>query len=153
MKNQLQNSSRTHWPLALAALSLSLGLAACGPKAEDATVGQQVDNTVARAENKAAEVGADVKSATADARSSMSEAASNASDAVKDAAITATLKTKLATEPRLSALRINVDTEAGKVSLSGDAPDAAARDLATSLARDVDGVVAVDNKLTLEAGK
>jgi len=57
---------------------------------------------------------------------------------------------KLAADSGLSALRINVDTVGGRVALSGDAPDAAARDRATALVRSVDGVTNVDNRLTLQ---
>jgi osmotically-inducible protein OsmY len=68
----------------------------------------------------------------------------------KDMAITAEVKTKLARDDRLSALSINVDTDAGKVTLRGKAPDGAAREQATTLAQSVSGVVGVDNQLTVQ---
>lgn len=146
-------------PLALWATSLtmatSLGLAACQPKVEtstvanEPTVGQKLDQAVAQAENKSAEIKADVKQATAGLRSDTQQAASAAGSAVKDASITAAVKAKLAADPSLSALRINVDSAGGHVALSGDAPDTTARERATTLARAVDGVVHVDNRLTI----
>jgi hyperosmotically inducible periplasmic protein len=66
---------------------------------------------------------------------------------VKDAAITAGINAELARDSALSAIQVNVDTNAGKVLLRGTAPSAAARDKATELARNVTGVVSVDNQL------
>lgn len=74
------------------------------------------------------------------------------SDKVKDAAITTAVNAKLAQDKSLSALRIDVDTVNGRVSLRGTAPDAAARERATTLASAVDGVVSVDNQLTVGKG-
>jgi osmotically-inducible protein OsmY len=148
------NTRRPALSAALLALMLGLGLAAC-QKAPDApvepTVGQKIDGAVANVERKAEEVKADVKEATAEARAETSQAADAAGTAVKDAAITAAVNAKLAADPALSALRINVDTAAGRVALSGDAPDATARDRATTLARSVDGVVDVNNQLTIQS--
>ena len=144
---------RNALPATLLALLLAGGLAACQPSPESTnqpTVGQQVDGAIARTENKAEEVKADVKEATAEMRADTSQAADSASIAIKDAAITAAVNAKLAADESLSALRINVDTEAGRVALSGDAPDVTARDRATVLARSVDGVVDVNNRLTIQ---
>lgn len=151
----------TRHPLALSAtlltMALSLGLAACQPKLEaeaagvEPTVGQKLDRAVAQAETKSAEVKADVKQATAELRSEGQQAANAAGSALKDATITAAVKAKLAADPTLSALRINVDSAAGHVALSGDAPNLTARERATSLALGVDGVVHVDNRLTIRS--
>lgn len=146
-----RRAARPALPATLLALMLGLGLAACQPAPSEPTVGQKIDGAVAQAENKAAEVKADVKEATAEARAETSQAAATASNAVKDAAITAAVNAKLAADPGLKALRINVDTAAGRVALSGDAPDTAARDRATTLARSVDGVVDVNNQLTIQS--
>ena len=137
-------------PATLLALLLGLGLAACQKAPDEPTVGQKIDGAVATADSKAEEVKADVKQATAEMRADASQAATSASNAVKDAAITAEVKAKLAADPALKALRINVDTAAGRVALSGDAPDQAARDRATTLARSVDGVTEVNNQLTIQ---
>jgi osmotically-inducible protein OsmY len=77
----------------------------------------------------------------------------NAADAVtnkvQDAAITASVNAEFAKDPRLSASRIDVDTVDGRVALRGSAPDAAARDRATTLAKAVSGVKSVDNLLEI----
>jgi hyperosmotically inducible periplasmic protein len=71
-------------------------------------------------------------------------------DTAKDIATTAAIKTELARDPGLSALSINVDTMDGRVLLKGKAPDSAAAERATEIARRTDGVVSVDNQLTVE---
>ena len=126
-------------------------LSACGRSGDNRSAGQKVDAAVATVEQKAAEVKADVSTAGQNAKESMAEATAKASNGVKDVAITAAINAELARDKDLSALRINVDTVAGKVALTGSAPDAMARDRATTLAKRVDGVVTVDNQLSLKA--
>ena len=66
---------------------------------------------------------------------------------IDDAAITAAVKTKLASDKAATLTAVDVDTVNGTVYLNGTAPDAAARQRAAALAREVDGVVAVENNL------
>ena len=66
---------------------------------------------------------------------------------VDDASVTASINAELAKDPTLSAIKIDVDTEAGRVALKGSAPDAESRERATRLAQAVKGVVSVDNQL------
>ena len=68
---------------------------------------------------------------------------------MKDAAITTKVNAELARDNDLSAIKINVDTAAGHVVLRGTAPNDAARDRATTIAQRVDGVLSVDNQLTV----
>ena len=115
-----------------------LALTACN-KNDGTTVGQKLDNAVARTEQGAAEASKTVKDKTADM-----------SAAVGDATITAAVNADLAKDPDLSTLRINVDTKDGRVSLYGSAPSDDAKQRAERLALAEKGVVAVDNKLTVE---
>ena len=78
-----------------------------------------------------------------------SDAVATPAAVVGDAAITVAVNTALAKDADLSALRIDVDTANGRVRLTGRAPDEAARQRASSLARAVDGVKSVDNQLEL----
>ena len=67
---------------------------------------------------------------------------------VKDSVITVKIKAKLAEEKLASAVRIKVDTDdKGKVYLSGTAKDQAEIDKAGAIAKGVEGVVSVDNKI------
>lgn len=72
-----------------------------------------------------------------------------AQQAVGDANITAAVKTALATDPGLSAVKISVSTEAGVVRLQGPAPDEVARERASMIAAAPQGVVRVDNQLVV----
>lgn len=83
------------------------------------------------------------------------DAARNTTTAVadksRDAAITGAVKMRLAQDPDLSALSINVDTDAGRVVLRGSAPTTAARNKASDIAGAVDGVKTVSNELSVQA--
>jgi hyperosmotically inducible protein len=150
-------------PLAIAgAVALALGLSACGKQDDGKTAGQQLDSAIAkteeaaarakvRAESEIASAGASIKSATQSADSSGKDMASKAGEKIDDLTITTTVTTGLAKDPDLSALKINVDTRDGAVTLKGSAPTAAARDKAATLAKEVKGVNSVDNKLVVKA--
>ena len=66
-----------------------------------------------------------------------------------DTKIAGDVKTSLQNDPDLSAMKIDVHSEDGVVTLVGRAPDPAARDRAGQLARAVGGVKDVENRLTL----
>jgi|JI10StandDraft_1071094.scaffolds.fasta_scaffold167278_3 hyperosmotically inducible protein len=145
--------------LACAAL---LALGACGNKSDDTTVGQKLDAAVAKTGEAAQEAKVDMKAAATEAKADMKEAAADAKVAITeggekmavkihDATITAEVNAGLAKDPDLSALKINVDTLEGKVTLKGPAPSTNARDRAGAIARSVMGVSAVDNQLVVKA--
>ncbi len=71
---------------------------------------------------------------------------------VEDATITASVKSKLLWNSNTSGLKVNVDTQNGKVALSGTAETAASRELAGRLASNTRGVTVVDNQLRVEPG-
>ena len=121
-----------------AAVAAMLTLSACN-KRDDQTVGQTVDRGVASAK-------AEVKDAMAATR----DAAAKGGAAATDATITTKINLALVADDQLKALQINVDTKDGKVVLTGVAPDAGSRDRATAMAKAVDGVVDVDNRLTVQ---
>ena len=68
---------------------------------------------------------------------------------VDDAAITAKVKTELATERAKDLVSVNVDTNDGVVHLQGTVPTAADKAKAERLARATSGVRAVSNDLTV----
>jgi hyperosmotically inducible periplasmic protein len=70
--------------------------------------------------------------------------------ATADAAITATVKTKLATVKGVIANDINVDTNEGVVTLKGSVPTAAQKTRAAEVARATTGVKSVVNELTVQ---
>jgi osmotically-inducible protein OsmY len=133
----------------VAALAAVFALSACDRNADERTAGERLDGAVASAEQRADEAKADVRRETAEAKSDISTAANQAGDKMKDAAITTKVNAELARDNDLSALKINVDTAGGNVVLRGTAPNAEARDRATLVAQRVEGVLSVDNQLTL----
>jgi hyperosmotically inducible protein len=82
---------------------------------------------------------------------SATEAMSRAGEAVGDAAITAKVKTALLADPDVKALRIDVDTKDGVVTLNGTADQQMAADKAVTIAKKIDGVKSVENKLTIKS--
>jgi osmotically-inducible protein OsmY len=78
-------------------------------------------------------------------------AADQATDKVSDAMITTAVNAEFARDPALSTLQIDVDTDAGRVALRGTAPDEQARARAAQIASQVQGVVSVDNYITVQA--
>ncbi len=72
---------------------------------------------------------------------------------IDDATITATVKSKLLWSTYADGLGTEVDTKRGHVTLTGSADSAASKELAGRLASNTRGVVAVDNRLTIEPAK
>jgi hyperosmotically inducible protein len=120
------------------ALLAALALAACSPR-DNETAGQKVDQAVAGA-----------KAGAEDAKAAAKDAGQTVAAAATDATITTKINAALAADDQLKALKIDVDTDNGRVVLTGTAPDPASRERATTLARAVDGVVAVENRLTVQ---
>lgn len=83
------------------------------------------------------------------ATAEMRETGAEIGDAIDDATITARVKSALVADPTLSALEIDVDTAAGVVTLTGDVDTASALERATTLARETEGVVSVENRLVV----
>jgi hyperosmotically inducible periplasmic protein len=121
------------------ALALGAALVGCNRADNGQTVGQRVDETVAKTEQR-----------TEQTKEGVKDAGAKAADAVSDATITAEVKAALAADPQLSALRIDVDTANGVVTLKGPAPDEKSRSRATQIAAAPKGVMRVDNQLTLK---
>lgn len=70
-----------------------------------------------------------------------------------DATISATIKSKLLWSKHADGLNTEIDTRGGKVTLSGTAHNAAARELAGKLAWNTQGVSSVDNRLVVGPSK
>lgn len=136
----------THIAAAITLL-LAAGLAACSDA--NKTTGQKVDDAVSTTERKADEVKADMKEGAADVKGAVADATSATKKVISDAAITTSINAELAKDSSLSALKINVDSKDGRVALNGTAPDAPSKERATTLAAGVDGVMSVDNRLTV----
>jgi hyperosmotically inducible periplasmic protein len=142
--------SPPHVTLKLFALVLSAAtLMACSKT--DETFGQKVDGAVTQTKDAA-------KQATTEAtEKSMEKTAAAASEnkvkaaeAFDDAAITTSIVASIAKDPDLSALKIDVSTKNGNVSIHGSAPTEQARARAVAIAQSVKGVINVDNQLSIK---
>lgn len=140
-------------PAALvAALATALSLAACNRHGDDIntpTVGQQIDNATDNARVAADQAKREATTAVHEIAADTKTAAADASDKVADAAITASVNADLAKDRDLSALKIDVDTDNGHVTLHGSAPSQEAKDRASKLASSVKGVTSVENELSV----
>lgn len=134
-----------------AAVALSCGLAACN-KTDDQTAGQRLDSAVAKTEQVAADTQRKMEVAAKDAGAATREAAAKAAAVMDDAGITAKVSAGLAKEPDLSAVKIDVDTRNGIVTLNGPVKTPEARSRAAQIAQSVDGVNSVVNHLTVNNG-
>ena len=152
----------------LAVTALAFGLSACD-KMKEPTVGQKIDAAIEQTEQAAAEAKAKAQQALESAGVKVEQgavkaeaAAEGAGDAARqagnavlekmdDAAITAQISAGLAKDPTLSALKIDVDTRDGVVTLQGPAPTQEAKDRATAIAQGVKGVSSVMNQLSVKA--
>lgn len=161
--------------LAVSAAALVLGLAACD-RADDRTAAthesatsqteqvakdsrDQTRETAREAREESRETRKDAREATASTDAAMDRAAQDTramgaagAGKVDDASITAKVNAALAADRELSALRVDVDTRDGVVTLSGPAPTASAKERAAELALKVKGVASVNNQLTIKAG-
>lgn len=149
--------------VAMGALALVLGLSGCNKQDDGRTAGQKLDSAVAKTEQAATDLKNDAKTAMNTAENKLEgsgpgikadakDAANTVANTVDDVAITASVSAALVKDPDLSAIKINVDTKNGAVSLSGPAPSAAAKERATSIAQGVKGVTSVTNNLMAPAG-
>lgn len=144
---------------AVSVLLASLALAGCD-KRDDTQAARTNDTAVVqgqptvgdKAARSADQVGDASKQAANDVANATKGAADQASNKVSDAVITTSVNAELAKDPQLSSLRIDVDTDAGRVALKGTAPDAASKARAAQLASSVKGVVSVDNQLQVGKG-
>jgi hyperosmotically inducible protein len=105
---------------------------ACDDRRAPETVGRKIDRT------------AETVAAATD------RAAAKVAVAVDDAAITTKVKSAVFAEPDLKSLQIGVDTKDGVVTLSGAVDTPAMRERAMKIARDVEGVRAVVDKLAIK---
>ncbi|MEX8193743.1 BON domain-containing protein [Comamonas guangdongensis] len=158
----------------LAVTALAFGLAACDKADDGKTAGQKLDSAISHTQHAAEKAGSQLEdsavkagdatataldragekivSAADMASAKMEEGAAKAGAALDDAGITAQVKTDLFKASEISALRIDVETKAGVVTLTGTVPSEALKTKATEIAKAVKGVVSVSNHLSVKAG-
>jgi hyperosmotically inducible periplasmic protein len=154
LRNVTYTPPRRRWPGILAATLVGGAIAALAVSSlyDSRTIGERIDASVDATGQKVQDQVDDVKLATSEAARSGALVGDKAANALGDAGITAAVKTALAADPALSAIKIEVNTDGGVVSLVGPAPDQKARERAEVLAAAPQGVVRVDNRLVVVPG-
>lgn len=139
------------------------GLAGCQKQVEPKTAGQQLDSIIDKSHQVAVktaeqtrealhDIGQKVDEKAPQLKEQAREAGSSVQKTVDDMTVTAQVSAGLARDADLSAIKIDVGTRNGVVTLKGPAPSEAARTRAASIASSVAGVVSVDNQLVVKAG-
>ncbi len=152
--------------LLAAAVAAALTLTACGDEPDtaaprtDATVAPTTAPSTTNAPYATDRMTADASTATtrtdanttsaSEAAQKVERAGERAADAAGDAALTAKVKAKLMAEPGIDSLQIDVDTKGNRVTLSGEVDNEQNHRKALDVARSVDGVAGVDDKLTVK---
>lgn len=137
----------------IAVSALAFGLAACNKAADDGqTAGQKLDSAIANTEKAADNAAANASNAADAAKDAAKDAGNAVAAAADSASITAAVNAGLIKDTELSAIKIDVDTKDGVVTLTGEAPSQAAKDRAGDIAKAVEGVSSVNNNLTVKAG-
>ena len=160
------NISAAHLALAAAIVAAAF-VAACDREtsaranAQAQAAGEKIDRAAASTKETISEASRELKpkieaagekiSAAAEKTGAQIESATKEA-ATSDAAITAAVKASYVKEPNLSALKIEVDTHGGVVTLNGVVQDDAARQRAQQVASSVKGVTGVKNYLTVKQG-
>lgn len=145
----MKHPQNLRWPV-LTALALSATLAACGRQQDDELAAPRMDGPVAESNRGAKDADPrEARQATVDSQMSAQQAAETTARVSSDMAITAKVNAALVADDELKAMQINVNTHDGQVTLTGKAPDPNARERATMLASNVDGVKIVNNQLVV----
>jgi hyperosmotically inducible periplasmic protein len=146
---------RSIWPRVMIAAVIAAGATALlvSHYYDDRSLGAKLDDTVATAGSTVQGGVDEMRTQAAAAAQGVANAADRAADAVGDASITAAVKTALAADPSLSAVKIDVTTRQGAVELIGPAPDEKSRQRAEVLAAAPQGVARVENKLVVPGNR
>lgn len=135
----------------VSSLAMLLALSACD-RGYQRAAGERTDSATARSTEESRDAAARARAAGESVADATRAMGAGAMDKVDDATITTKVNAALAADKDLAAIKIDVDTKNGVVTLTGPAPSADARERATDLAKNVKGVSSVNNQLTVKAG-
>jgi osmotically-inducible protein OsmY len=140
--------------LAACSLAVLLALGACGDRVENTGVAQppQANVEINRqgmdgAKDEKAAIGVQSAGGTDGRVARLGTGDTSVLD--PDVLIAEEVKAALAANPDFGAVKVDVHSQEGDVTLRGRAPDPTARDRASEIARTVKNVRSVDNQLTL----
>jgi hyperosmotically inducible protein len=135
---------------ALVLLAVAGGLSACNQAQEDRAA-EQAANAIREGNQALRELKSTAKEGAEKAAAAARDAGRDAAPVINDATLTAKVKTALLADGAVSGMSIDVDTKDGVVTLSGQLPDAGQAARAVDIARKIDGVKSVQNRLTAQA--
>jgi hyperosmotically inducible protein len=135
-------------PAVLALALAASGIASCGQSVDDRTSGEKVGMAIDSTRTAIGEAGQKTAQAVDNAANAMIETGRSA----EDAAITTSIKADLLKDPELSALKIEVETNQGIVTLNGVAPSETAAERAARIATAVAGVKEVRSHVVARKG-
>jgi hyperosmotically inducible protein len=118
--------------------------------ASNETVGQKVDKVIDKTQETAESIGSKIGETAKSGAETVQQKADQVGAIFDDSSITASIKADLIKDPGLSALKIDVNTVKGEVTLKGEADSVAARDRAVLIASAVTGVVKVNNLISIK---
>lgn len=136
--------------LGIPSLALLFALGACGDRVDTSAQAAHPSVEIDRVGDTEAHIASTLDHAPPAARAMGAPAPSSASAIMDpDRRVAVQVQDAIKTDADLSSMKIDVSSEDGAVTLRGRAPDPAARDRATQLARSVPQVKSVENLLTL----
>ena len=139
--------------LLVGAIAAALSLAGCGDARNDSpTKTSRADTPATSSATPTDRMTADASAAANRAANKVEKAGETVAAKADDAATTAKVKARLMAEPGIDSLQIDVDTSAGRVTLTGevDTPQNKAR--AKELASSIEGVTGVVDRLSMKRG-
>jgi osmotically-inducible protein OsmY len=136
--------------LIASAAALTL-LAACNRPADDTTAGQKIDETIAGAEQRSEDAAATAERKMEESGAAIQRSGERVADATADASLTAKVKSALLSAPEIAAMKIDVDTQAGVVTLKGEVKNTDEKVRAERVASAVVGVQSVVNDLRVSS--
>lgn len=125
-----------------ASMMIASGLVACDKPGPAETTGKKIDQTTENVSNA-------VSNTVDKVDNTISKKGAAAGQAIDDTKITAMVKSNLMNEPGLKSLKLTVTTLNGVVTISGSSNTSANREKAIQIAKAVDGVKSVTNKIVI----
>jgi hyperosmotically inducible periplasmic protein len=147
------DSRLTRNTLLAGAIAAALSLAACGEGRDyNAPKTSRTDTPATSSATPTDRMTADASAAAQRAANKVESAGEKVAAKADDAATTAKVKARLMAEPGIDSLQIDVDTNNGRVTLTGevDTPQNKAR--AKQLASSIEGVTGVVDRLSMKRG-
>lgn len=134
--------NKKHVIATILSVSAAFLMVGCNQGQDSATAGQKLDTAIAKTEKKTDAI------ATA-ASNKAHEVGNSISSTLDEAATTASIHAEMSKDDGLKSVAIDVDTNGNQVTLTGTAPDEAAKTRATLIAQNTQGVATVNNHITI----